>query len=271
MKEGISVTTIGLGLGYHEDLMERLAKSSDGNHLFVEAASELASVFKEEFGDVLSVVAQGVTVDIRFAPGVHPVRVLGRDADIVGDRVTARLNQVYGGQEKYVLVEVEIEPGGEEGSRAVAEVGVEYDNMGTESVGRLRRSVEARFSSDRALVDGSVDKDVMVALVTQEATMRNRRAVELRDEGQVVAAKQLLESNSSYLRQNADLWQSKQLSSYAQANGYDAQTVDDEKEWSRTRKGMRAYQLSNEQQQRLIPNYGQQQGVTGAVEQRAED
>ncbi|MEE9587608.1 MAG: VWA domain-containing protein, partial [Hyphomicrobiaceae bacterium] len=41
VREGISVTTIGLGLGYNEDLMAKLAYNSDGNHAFVEHPGDL--------------------------------------------------------------------------------------------------------------------------------------------------------------------------------------------------------------------------------------
>ncbi|MDX1741188.1 MAG: VWA domain-containing protein, partial [Rhodothermales bacterium] len=50
IKEGISVTTIGLGLGYNEDLMTQLALRSDGNHNFVEDVEALATIFNQEFG-----------------------------------------------------------------------------------------------------------------------------------------------------------------------------------------------------------------------------
>ena len=43
--EGISVTTIGLGLGFNEDLMARLAQRSDGNTYFVEESSDLPRIF----------------------------------------------------------------------------------------------------------------------------------------------------------------------------------------------------------------------------------
>ncbi|MBC7830835.1 MAG: VWA domain-containing protein, partial [Hyphomicrobium sp.] len=49
--KGISVSTIGLGLDYNEDLMQRLAAASDGNHAFVERPSDLAEIFDREFGD----------------------------------------------------------------------------------------------------------------------------------------------------------------------------------------------------------------------------
>src|SRR5205085_8842601 len=58
MKEGISVTTIGLGLGFNEDLMTRLAQRSDGNTYFVESSADLPRIFAAELGDVLNVVAR---------------------------------------------------------------------------------------------------------------------------------------------------------------------------------------------------------------------
>jgi len=53
IKDGISVSTIGLGLGYNEDLMSKLARRSDGSHYFVENAADLSRIFQREIGDVL--------------------------------------------------------------------------------------------------------------------------------------------------------------------------------------------------------------------------
>ncbi|MHC4759386.1 MAG: vWA domain-containing protein, partial [Planctomycetota bacterium] len=57
IEKGISVTTVGLGLGYNEDLMTQLAYVSDGNHYFVENARDLERIFNREFENALSVVA----------------------------------------------------------------------------------------------------------------------------------------------------------------------------------------------------------------------
>ena len=58
------MTTLGLGLDYNEDLMTQLARKSDGNHYFIENTADLARRFGYEFDDVLSVVAQEVTVRV---------------------------------------------------------------------------------------------------------------------------------------------------------------------------------------------------------------
>ncbi|MCP4644119.1 MAG: VWA domain-containing protein, partial [bacterium] len=132
-KEGIAVSTIGLGLGYNEDLMTQLAQASDGNHIFAENARDLEVAFNAEFSDVLSVVAQDVTVRIRCPEGVRPVRVLGRDADVVGQTVTTRLNQLYSEQQKYVILEVEVPASSTGSEMELASVGVSYANMDTKT------------------------------------------------------------------------------------------------------------------------------------------
>jgi Ca-activated chloride channel family protein len=78
IKEGISVTTIGLGDGYNEDLMARLAEASDGNHAFARTANDLARIFNFEFGDLLSVVAKDVRIRVSCGSGIRPIRVLGK-------------------------------------------------------------------------------------------------------------------------------------------------------------------------------------------------
>ena len=105
--KGISVTTIGLGLDYNEDLMQRLAAASDGNHAFVESPRQLADIFDKEFGDALSIAAQDVTIIIECRAGFKPTRVLGREADISGSTIKLKLNQLQADNERYVVIEME--------------------------------------------------------------------------------------------------------------------------------------------------------------------
>ncbi|MFN9974986.1 MAG: hypothetical protein ACK58T_34350, partial [Phycisphaerae bacterium] len=93
LKENISVSTMGLGLGYNEDLMVQLAGKSGGNHHFIEQATELADIFRREFSSVLSVVAQEIDLKVTIPEGIRPVRVLGNDADINGQLITTRMAQ----------------------------------------------------------------------------------------------------------------------------------------------------------------------------------
>ncbi len=110
LQQGISVSTIGLGLQYNEDLMLQLARASDGNHSFVGETTDLIQVFNKEFDDVLASCAQTVSIDVELRPGVRVVRALSRDGKIEGQTAQFQLNQVYAATEHYVLMEVEVDP-----------------------------------------------------------------------------------------------------------------------------------------------------------------
>jgi len=108
IKEDISVTTVGVGTDYNEDLMTSLSQNSDGNTYFVESSRDLSRIFTAEIGDVLSVVAKKVNIIIELPNGVKPLNIIGREGRIKGRMVELSLNQLYGSQKKYALIEVEI-------------------------------------------------------------------------------------------------------------------------------------------------------------------
>ena len=132
MKEGISVTTLGLGLDFNEDLMTRLASRSDGNTYFVENSSDLPGIFSRELGDVLNVIARRVVVEIDFPEGVRPVNFVGREGSIRGQHAELALNQLYGGQEKFALIEVEVAPDRPGAEREIARATVHYEDALTQ-------------------------------------------------------------------------------------------------------------------------------------------
>lgn len=247
-ERGISITTIGLGLGYNEDLMSKLAFSSDGNHAFVAEAGDLVDIFNKEFGDVLSVVAQELIIEIECRQGFKPIRVLGREAEISNGRITARLNQLYGRQQKYMVVELEVPSDVAAGDLDVADVKVRYSS----AVGAKDEEVASRVAvkvTDRDdEAEASLNKRVMTDVTTQIATEKNEEAVKLRDAGDAQGAVELLKKNSEYLRKEADRLDAPALESLGAENEVQAGAVASG-EWNATRKVMRAKQHKDKVQQ----------------------
>ncbi len=249
IKEGISVTTIGLGTGYNEDLMAGLAEASDGNHAFARTAGDLAGIFNYEFGDLLSVVAKDVRIRITCGPGVRPLRVLGRKAHIYGQEVVARINQLYASQEKFLLIEVEVPASLDGSTRDVAAVSVEYDNAVTRQRESLRGGTQIRFSRSDDLVERSQNDKVVVASIELLANENNRLAVELRDQGKTAEAERVLESNVKFLETKASKHSSKKLKKLAADNKKDQSEIKaPAKVWNSRRKEMRRrqYQLDSQ-------------------------
>ena len=248
-KEGISVTTIGLGLGYNEDLMTQLAGFSDGNHAFVEKPSDLVKIFQYEFGDVLSVIAQDVNIIIECGENIQPIRILGRKGDIIGNKVSIRMNQLYSGQEKFVLMEVEVPEHHENTNTLIATVKVDYNNLYTHSRYNLNDSVSVKFSASRKEVKESIDPQVYESSVEQVANEDSKQALLLRDKGDIFAAKKMLNKVADYLQSNAGMLSSERLKSQEMEARKDADEVDDSSNWLRKRKVLKETQYKRSIQQ----------------------
>jgi Ca-activated chloride channel family protein len=248
MKEGISVSTMGLGLDYNEDLMTKLARNSGGNHVFIEQAEDLVRVFNHEFNDVLSVVAQEVAIEIRVADGVRPVQALNVDAEINSQQVIVQMNQLYSEQEKYLMLEVEVPPTTAGTSREVAEVRVSYANMQTKTTDRLTSAVSANFSQSPAEVEAKLNAHVCACAVLQISNARSKLATELRDQGDIEGARKLLLENSRYLGENAAKYHVDFLQTRCADNLDQAKNVAGAN-WARYRKVMREQQITDDQQQ----------------------
>jgi Ca-activated chloride channel family protein len=248
-KEGISVTTIGLGLGYNEDLMTQLAGFSDGNHAFVEEPSDLVRIFQYEFGDVLSVVAQDVNIDIQCGKGIRPIRVLGRQGEIIGNHVSIRMNQLYSSQEKFILLEVEVPEHQEKTQALIATVNVNYNNLYTHTRHQLDDSVSVQFSQSKQVVEESIDKAVFESSVEQVANEYSKEALQLRDQGDISGAQSVLNKSADYLRFNASKLSSNLLKKQEMEARQEADDVDNSKNWKKTRKELKEKQYKRSVQQ----------------------
>ena len=198
LSQGISVSTIGLGLGYNEDLMLQLARASDGNHAFAREPTDLVQIFNKEFDDVLGSCAQTVSIDIELKAGIKPVRALSRDGTIEGQRASFTLNQVYAATEHYVLLEVELDKsqaGATEQELGLVKVAYTAPDTGARQA--LEATVRGRFSDSEAEVKAGYDSKVAEAVVEQVTRERARRAVELQDQGKTKEARELLLQNAS--------------------------------------------------------------------------
>jgi Ca-activated chloride channel family protein len=78
---------------------------------------------------------------------VHPVRIVGREGRINENRVLIQMNQLYAGQEKFVLIEVEITPQKAETERALLQARLQYaTSKATEQVVIQTKPLTTRFS-----------------------------------------------------------------------------------------------------------------------------
>jgi len=200
LREGISVSTIGLGLGYNEDLMLQLARASDGNHAFASAPTDLIQIFNREFDDALGSCAQTVSIDVELRPGARAVRALSRDGTVDAQHAQFRLNQVYQATEHYVLLELELDGKPAADGEDLGRVQVAYTDPQTGARETMTTAIRGRFSQSADEVSASRDAMVLESVLEQTTRERARSAVALRDQGKAEAARALFAQNVSEIQ-----------------------------------------------------------------------
>ena len=224
LKEGISVTTIGIGTDFNEDLMTGLADRSDGNHYFVESSVDLPRIFASELGDVLSVVASKITIELETPDNVRPLRIIGREGRINGNRVEIHLNQLYGGQQKYALIEVAVQPGQADQILKIANARCNYENAFTNQPEHTSAKAQIRFSTHPEEVLQSANKPVLKAVIANEIAASRDRALDLYNAGNKAEAITEIRESSSRLKAQSSSLGFSDLSDQAEAFADDAET-----------------------------------------------
>ncbi|MBK9989280.1 MAG: VWA domain-containing protein [Verrucomicrobia bacterium] len=215
VKEGISVTTVGLGLGFNEDLMTRLAQRSDGNTYFVESSDDLPRIFAGELGDVLNVIARRVVIEVEFPEGVRPLNFVGREGVIRGRKAELTLNQLYGGQEKFALIEVEV-PSCKAGSELeIATAKLSYENALTQKTTVVRTQRKVSFSESRETVVSSADQKVQNDYAANVIAETKDKAVELVDANRRGDAAKELRAKAAELKATASTYNNAPMAALA--------------------------------------------------------
>lgn len=251
--DGISVTTIGLGLDFNEDLMTRLARRSDGNTYFVQHSRDLARIFQAELGDVLTVVARRVVVTVDFPAGVTPRRVVGRDGRVERQQAIVEINQLSGGREAFALIEVEVEPGVEGRRREIARARVTYEDAATAQAKRLDGRAAARFSGREEEVVAAANHGVQAAYAANVLAETKDEVVELVDAGRRSEAAQRLRAVSAGLAEQARRYGNREVAAMAAPPAAVAAVVEERGLDNVERKTLRA-EAAQVVNQQAVPN-----------------
>lgn len=248
-KENISVTTVGVGTDYSEDLMAQLAQKSDGNTYFAQSGRDLPRIFAAELGNVLNVVAKQVVVTITLPSGIEPVEIIGREGRIRNNRIELAMNQLYGGQEKFALVEVRMKGYKDGSSVEIAKADVSYQDPFSMENLNTQAKATARFSRDQAKVTASTNAQVVKDYQLNLNALAQEKAIELSDQGKTKEAAQELRRSAAALSGFAGKYDDKEALEEARETEAQADMLEVQGMSKKSRKELRtkSYQMKNQQ------------------------
>lgn len=108
----ISLSTIGVGGDYNEELMTSMAIKGTGNYYFVETAVDIPKIFEEELNGVQSLVTKNTTLAITFPEEAVKLRQVHHyNYSLVGNTISFQLSDVFSANEKAFLLEFDVRDG----------------------------------------------------------------------------------------------------------------------------------------------------------------
>jgi Ca-activated chloride channel family protein len=159
-----TLTTVGVGSDFDEQLLATLADAGTGNYYYIESGSDLAKIFSDEFETARESVARGLAVVIRPAAGVEVVDASGYPLERGGDGETVfRPGALFAGQDRRIWVTLRTR-WSSEGTRELGRFALEYTE------GEERRSLRW---SEAPRIAAVVDREAFYASVDPESWSRS--------------------------------------------------------------------------------------------------
>ena len=193
-REGMSVTTIGLGSDYNETLMTALAEASDANYYYVADVEKLPQVFEKELGELKSIVAREVVIEIRCPEGIRPLRFLGRPGELKSGTETITFSTLSSGQARELYLECLVSEAALGRVNEIAQVSMRYaDPLTSVVVEKNGSPVVIGYSTDKELVTRSVNQGIAAEATIFANAEETEKAIALADKGDAEGSRRQLD------------------------------------------------------------------------------
>lgn len=183
-KEGCTISTVGVGIEYNEELMKGIAKNTSGNYYYVDAVSDIPRVFEEELATLFEIVAKNVRLSLKLPKGVRLDKFYGREA-VGGDgALQYELPDIVAGQPQNLLLKLSLDQHPPARFR-VAEGELSFEYLGQVTRSDIPLDAVVQFTQDRQKVLNSINAKVDSVMRVKDVVAEISRAKQLlaRDAG----------------------------------------------------------------------------------------
>lgn len=200
--KSISLTTMGVGLDYNENLMLGLAESGGGNYYFIESPRQLASIFEKELHGLFSTIAQNARIELTLGYGVSLGNVLGYKWLRDGSKWIIQLGDLYSDNNRELILELNIPEG--MGRMNIAKGTLKYNTVEELFVKSPSFSIDIKYSDDIAELEKGKDWDTQAKVDIAVSSSKVDKALKAYDSGnREEAEKELKEAKSVLLNSSA--------------------------------------------------------------------
>ncbi len=176
-QRGVSITSLGFGSEYNEELMAGIARRSGGNYYYIQRPDLLPEVFRRELETLMTIVAKNVRVRLQLSKWVNFRQIYGVQPQISSPRVIElEVPDIERGTSRTVLAELEFEKH-PQGMFRVAKIEVQYDDVVNNRPERAYGDCGFEFTPDRGQVMANINPIVQNELEIAQASQNLQRTM----------------------------------------------------------------------------------------------
>lgn len=196
----ITTSTIGIGTGYDERILDALAVASHGNHFAAIELGEAVDGLTAEFDDLLNKTVANVKVSIELSPrfsgagsSIRKTQYL-RAFTTQGALANAELGDMCSAEEKNFVFDlnlgaVDFTDGA---SEQAAKISIEWLDLSTNQLRSLQTELNVSVVKAEDYVEPARDEDVLAELATIRMQEQKELAIQLMREGHAAEAQALM-------------------------------------------------------------------------------
>jgi Ca-activated chloride channel family protein len=176
-----------LGLDYDENLLQTIAENGGGNYYYIESATQMAHIFKQELNTLTDAVADNIKC-IFTGGAIDSVIVYGYEAAGNKKVIEVPLASLHSGEKRSLLMKIFITPG----KKSILDVGtieVVYTGNKKDGLSKVTVPVSAEYTNDSTVAEKSKNSSVYAEALLIEADQNHEKIVALYESGRKDEAK----------------------------------------------------------------------------------
>ncbi|MHB9035230.1 MAG: vWA domain-containing protein [Armatimonadota bacterium] len=173
---GITVTALGFGSEYNEELLASIASRSGGNYYYITRPELIPEVFRKELETLMMIVARNVRMRVQMSRWVRVRQVYNKLPTFGHRSAEVALTDLERGDTVSAIIELELgpRPGGK---YRVAKIEVIYDDSVTGRTETVSCDAVLEFTADQNLIASGVNLQVQREIEVAEASKNLERTV----------------------------------------------------------------------------------------------
>lgn len=167
-RDGIYITTMGLGVSYDEDLMMNIAEYGAGNYYYIESPDQMAYIFDKEFRQTTSTVATDLVIELELGRDVGLLEVYGYTYSREGRSVRFNLGNIHSGQERNIRMRLKV-PDEKEGEYPLMSSVLTYRDVKDNKEKKRDKKIAYYVTKSKKKVEKNMNKQVIAEVSSAEA------------------------------------------------------------------------------------------------------